>query len=322
MKKNILYFLPIALLILGGGSFLAFAGKSDKTALNSSEPAAAEVAPFLPGNEFNQYWYEGKAELNSYELQQARYGEIREGDAVLIFVTENFSLSELTKGDGLGGTQVPVLKVNFDKKFLTGIYPYSMILTAATPIDMNRYPRALKIATSLQEWCGHTYTQFNLRGEKYEFTEHSYFPGEGDQESTMDAVLTEDELWSRIRIAPDKLPTGTMELFPSTFYLRLKHQPVRPRKATLSLGKADDGTQNSVYSIDYADGSRRIDIYFNPEFPYTIEGWEESYGSGWGPGAKKLTTRATRKKTLKLDYWNRNSNADLPLREQLGLKGN
>ena len=40
--------------------------------------------------EFKGYWYAGKAEVSSYKLEQARYGEIREGNAVLVYVTEDF----------------------------------------------------------------------------------------------------------------------------------------------------------------------------------------------------------------------------------------
>ena len=46
------------------------------------------LIPALPawaGEEFNAYWYAGKAEITSYSLQQARYGELRDGHAVLIF---------------------------------------------------------------------------------------------------------------------------------------------------------------------------------------------------------------------------------------------
>ena len=45
---------------------------------------------FPVSEKFGDYWYQGKAELNRFELSQVRYGEIRKGDAVLIFVTEDF----------------------------------------------------------------------------------------------------------------------------------------------------------------------------------------------------------------------------------------
>jgi len=42
---------------------------------------------------FSNYWYQGKAEVNVFDLQQSRYGEVRPGKAVMIFVTEDFSVS-------------------------------------------------------------------------------------------------------------------------------------------------------------------------------------------------------------------------------------
>jgi len=52
----------------------------------------ADAAP--PAEEFGAYWYQGKAELTSYTLEQARYGEVHPGEAVLVFVTEDFSKSK------------------------------------------------------------------------------------------------------------------------------------------------------------------------------------------------------------------------------------
>lgn len=273
---------------------------------------------YAPGTKFDQYWYEGKAELNSYDLQQARYGEIHQGTAVLVFVAEDFSTKALTKSNGQNGPAVPVLKVNFDKKFNTGIYPYSMMLSTATPVDIGKYPHSLKVATSSQEWCGHTYTQLNLRGNKYEMTEHSYFPGEGDSEQTLAATFLEDEIWTRIRIAPEHLPTGEFDIIPGTFYNRLRHQPTRSVKAKASMTEAVGGEKAKVYTVEFPN--RRLAITFSEDFPHQVLGWEESYTSGFGRGASTLTTRATLKKSMKLDYWNRNGNADAHYRQKLGLE--
>ena len=49
--------------------------------------------------DFKNYWYQGKAEVASYKLEQARYGEMRDGHAVLVFVTEDFSKSKQVKLD-------------------------------------------------------------------------------------------------------------------------------------------------------------------------------------------------------------------------------
>ena len=49
------------------------------------------VALSLPEDkDFNSYWYNYGAEISRFELEQGRYGEIRPGHVVLIFVTEPF----------------------------------------------------------------------------------------------------------------------------------------------------------------------------------------------------------------------------------------
>ncbi len=63
----------------------------------TAAPAAATAAPLPPG--FGAYWFQGKAELTSYDLQQARYGELHLGQAVLIFVTEDLSRQKQVKLD-------------------------------------------------------------------------------------------------------------------------------------------------------------------------------------------------------------------------------
>ena len=122
MKTAIRILLPVLLVV--GGFFIYSFATNDKTSTEGETAESAKLESDLPGEDFNKYWYAGEAELNSYELDQARYGEMRGGEAVLVFVAEDFSDKALTKYDGRSGTKVPVLKVNFDKKFLTGIYPY------------------------------------------------------------------------------------------------------------------------------------------------------------------------------------------------------
>ena len=43
---------------------------------------------------FGSYWHDGKAELDGYRLTVQRYGHVRSGRAVAIYVTEPFSRSK------------------------------------------------------------------------------------------------------------------------------------------------------------------------------------------------------------------------------------
>ncbi len=278
---------------------------------------------------FGEYWYQGRAELTSYALEQARYGEIHQGHAVLIYVTEDFSRKKQVKLDNPGAAgedRVKVLKLNSTRKFTTGIYPYSMMTSVFSPVDGGD-PRALKITTSSQEWCGHTFTQLNRTSKGYLVLGLSYFESEGDETIKLEGALTEDQVWTTIRLDPSELPTGRLKLIPGTMVQRLKHIPWGVANATARLepvtpeagerSPAGDGLM--AYTLDYTDLDRTLTIRFQKAFPHEIEGWEETYRSGWGAGAVRLTTRATRLKRMMNDYWTKHRVVDGALRVELGL---
>ncbi len=273
-------------------------------------------SPALADFTSSPYWYKGKAEITSYDLKQARYGEIHKGHAVLIFVTEDFSKKKHVKLDNpltAGNDRVPILKLNLTKKFNTGIYPYSLMTSVFSPV--NNTP-TLKVTSSAQEWCGHTFSQLNLRDDSYRFSGYSYFESEGDQNYSIKQTLLEDEIWNRIRLAPDSLPTGEISIIPSTTLSRLKHFPLEATSARATKTKSD---VTSTYKVSFASPKHSLTITFNNAFPHEILGWEETYSSGWGANAKTLTTTATKKKTLLTNYWVKNKTIDEKLRRELEL---
>jgi hypothetical protein len=294
------------------------AAETPKTAGLAAPQPAGTLTP--PSEAFKRHWYQGLAEVSSYDLEQARYGALRDAEAVLIFVTEDLSRSKQVKLDNpeaAGADRVPVLKLNLTKKFNTGVYPYSMMQSVFTPVELGQGPAALKATMTAQEWCGQVFSQINLRDGGYQAKGYSYFESEGDAEYSLGRHLLEDEIWTRIRIAPEQLPLGDITLVPALFYHRLKHTEHKPEAATATLQEEGEAR---VYRIAYKNSPRTLSIRFQAAFPHQILGWEESYPDGWGPGAAVLTTRAVLKKTMMLDYWTRNKPGDLPLRQELGLE--
>ncbi len=279
-----------------------------------------------PSEVFKQTWYVGKAELSSYTLQQARYGEIRSGEAVLIFVTEDFSTGKLVKLDEpeKANEKIRVLKMNMTKNFNTGIYPYSMMLSVFTPASKDGKERTVKADCSSQEWCGQTFSQLQLKGNNYNWQLHSYFEKEGEQDKKIDAVLLEDELWNRIRINPSNLPQGKISIIPGLLWQRLSHVELKAEEAVLTISKADSFFINAreiqMYTIHYPHAQRTLQIYFQSTFPHEIAGWHETYPDGFGSSKKMLTTKAVLKKKVWLDYWKRNAIADSTYRDTLQLR--
>jgi len=265
---------------------------------------------------FKDYWYKQKAELTRYSLEQSRYGEIHKGEAVLIFVTEPFLKTKQVKYEhGDRSDAVSVLKLNSTRRFFTGIYPYTIITSIFTPVDFRKDP-TLNVASSTQEWCGVTYTQLNRQNDEYHASLHSYFQDEADQDLRVKAEWLEDEVWTRIRIAPETLPTGTIQMLPGLQSLRLLHQPIKAQTATATMRAEEQG---NIYTVNYPALKRTLTIRFQKQFPYAITGWEETAPGGFSPDSPLLTTRAVKTNVLLLDYWDKHGVKDGIYREKLGL---
>jgi hypothetical protein len=262
---------------------------------------------------FHAYWHAGKAEINSYELNQSRYGENRAGKAVLIFVTEDLSKKLQVKLDNpASANKTNVLKLNFVKKFITGIYPYSMMLSVFTPTDRRKNSSSLKASMSSQEWCGHVYTQLNLRGNRYAIKSHSYFEEEADQQFSVKQALLEDELWNLIRLDHENLPVGKLKVLPGLFYTRLNHVDLAIQSA---VGENSQSDSICTYTLAFPDLERLLVIRYEKKFPYKILGWQET----WKERGKTMSTSARLEKTLYTDYWTKNGNEFRYLRDSLSL---
>jgi len=183
-----------------------------------------------------------------------------------------------------------------------------MMASIFTPIDSEE--KTYKVATSSQEWCGHTYTQLNHKGSAYVGKLHSYFQDEADQEFTIADALLEDDIWTKIRLDPSALPKGDIDMIPGTMFLRLKHKDhtVEPAKAQL---KSTPDEALSTYTIAYKNFSRELSITFENEFPHAIISWEEVSNGG------KTTARRTH--SINSPYWEKHDVADGELRKKLGL---
>ena len=318
-------FLLLVLLLAVAFAFIRKATVFQRKAEPGPKP---ESSGTLPAN-FRAYWFAGKAELNSYQLQQAQYGTLNSGEAVMIFVTEDFRTDTQVKSESEASRDqsVPVLKTNIVKKFVTGIYDYSLFTSVFTPITNGTdrpasFPHTLKVSTSAQEWCGHSYLQVNYRNTAYQVMGKSYFENEVDENYTVTQVMLEDELWNRIRLNPAELPTGEFQLIPGTMAARLRHKRLAPlpAKATLAnyKGILYPGKFLKSYTLEYPTDNRTLVIVFEGKFPHKIAGWAETYKSR----DNLLTSRAVLKKTVQTDYWNHNAPADSTLRSALLVNRN
>lgn len=235
---------PLALLFC-----LVFAGCTRPA---STLPPPSEPSPVY-GDAFWSAWGDGRAELCAYDLVTPRYGAPRRGTAVSILVTETFSNEARVKADpGRHGRtdEFPVLKLNLVQDFATGVYDYNLMtssFTALAPMNARPAGAPTKVSFSAQEWCGHAYTQL-LFDERYgRYSQHSYFDGEADADSSLllpGHATSEDALlvWAR-GFATPVVAAGDSTSRPIARSLRtsrLLHQPVIVETAVYSRGSVPE----------------------------------------------------------------------------------
>jgi hypothetical protein len=277
--------------------------------------------------EFWKQWGDGQAEVSSYDLVVRRYGRSRKGVAVAIFVTEPFSNTARVKADPgkHADTDVfPVMKLNLLKKYQTGVYDYSNMLSvflSLAPVNSRAAGVPTKISFSSQEWCGHVYSQALIGPRFAHATLHSYFDGEADQRlqlrlpangASEDAML----LWAR-RMAQPKLKPGTSVTVPALNSLetvRLNHVPLAVDDLTLSVlpeSKSIEAPagkfEAEVYTMKAGDVTRTVYVEKAP--PHRIVRWETTDGE-----------QAKLRASDRMKYWELNSPEGEAALTRLGLE--
>ncbi len=310
---------PLLLLFLAACS----TKPSEQTADASNVQLTTIKQKNFSDNQLDKYWYQGKAEVSRYELQQNRYRDVHPGEVVMIFVTEDFLTDKQVKNDLYRNpNSINILKNNIVKRFTTGLYDYSIMTSVFTPVNTEKYPKTLKITTSTQDWCGHTFMQINWQKNQYKTQVYSYFENEADQSFSTASALLEDELFTRVRLNGSDMPLGKIKILPSLSIARLLHTNFEPLDAEASLqpyeGSDFEGQALQSYKVNFIKSNRTLEIVFENKQPFIIAGWKEKYPSFDG---KVRETVAKRTKTILTPYWQENGLEDTGLRKELGISG-
>lgn len=255
------------------------------------------------------FWFNG-AEISSFELSQSRYGKDHPGHAELIFVTEPFLLEKQVKNESGKAESTDILKLNALTTYNTGIYSYRTMTSTFRPIALDKFPHALKSNTSVQDWCGQAFQQYNFKNAGWSVQLRSYFEQEADQDFALPSAYLEDELWLTLRLDPKKLPTGETEIIPGAIFSRFSHKEIAVSSAKAVLEESDE---SSTYTLTYPSLNRTLAITFDTAFPHIIRKWTETTSSG-------TTTAILKKRLMNIPYWGMNDPEDAEKRKDLGLE--
>ncbi len=262
------------------------------------------------------YWFDGNAEINTYELEQVRYGAIHKGKAVALFVTEPYIKSKQVKADQYdpkNPDHTLVLKLNHIKEFQTGVYPYRLFSSVFTELGEMSSAHALKVVSAIYEWCGAVFAQLNQHNSHNELKLYSYFESEGDMLNRIPIQSLEDEIMNLIRIQPDLLPIGDIQMLPAFDYCRFKHLPIQSVRANCAINQINDSV--AEYRIHQEDIDRDFRIQYKNKSPFDILHWEETHLED----GVLMTSSATRIHKAKLQYWRLHQVSDTIYLKELGL---
>jgi hypothetical protein len=274
-------------------------------------------------NQFDSLWYDGNAEISTYSLLESRYGEIRTGKRIMVFVTEPMRLSSHVKPDDKlpDNEQIKVIKLNDLRKFTTGIYDYSVMTSVFAAVEKKQsfdLNATMKVAFSSQEWCGLVYDRYVRTPDKYEGVRYSYFDREGETTYSFPAASLESEenLWLRIReLNGAYLKEGeskTLHLIPARWIIRKTHVPTKTVEVVISKGKPEVREtalgKREVVEFKWTIDTASTVVYVESHYPHRIVEFRERDGSSGKLIASKREP-----------YWEQNRTKFDYLRKELGL---
>jgi len=285
--------------------------------------AALALAAPAAGDEFWAHWGDGRAEMNGYRLVQPRYGAPRQGTAVLIYVTEDFSDRLRVKADPgrhPAAEVYPVMKLNAVRDFQTGVYDYNVMTSSFARVAAG-WPLA-KVSFSSQEWCGHVYHQLLFRGERVAGALHSYFDGEADATEELalaEGGVSEDQLaillrgWKGAYLQAGE--SRTVPFLPSLLRARLQHQPLAWGRARIS--RAAETTAVTVAAGRFEVVSWTVAEEGGPVATYQVEAAPPYRLIRWSvdTGEEAALVGSTR-----MAYWKLNGPGGEKYLKELGLE--
>ncbi|MES2519461.1 MAG: hypothetical protein V4585_15210 [Bacteroidota bacterium] len=247
----------------------AFAKKA--TILQQDEPRTTQPVVQNSNQEvnatFKRYWEMQGTEISQFVLQQ---DSINLGDVTLSFSLENFEKQAPQES-------IQMLTTTINHKSTD--YKYSMTTLSFVPLNLLLRPHAQEVSSSIQEMKGTELLKLQIAPKSYAVTIEGNLIKKGEEHIALSKTNIEDEIWAKIRLNPEALPKGEIEIIPSLSYWNTIHKIPEVLSATAELkgyeGREFIGKKLKIYSLNYPDLKRNLSIIFEGDFPFQIVGWQE-----------------------------------------------
>jgi hypothetical protein len=246
----------------------AFAKKA--TIFQQDKPQTPQNATVQVNQEtngvFQKYW-------KIQNIEQTKFILVEDstviGEADLSFTLKDFGKDQ---PNGI----IKSLSTNFTQKINQENYHYSEITTAITPLNSLIYPHAVAIVSSSQSNDVTDFSSFQPQPKSYLFVSRNSQNPEKEIREISEKIHLEDEIWAKIRMNPDALPQGEFEMIPSLGYWNKTHESPNAQEVKAELKDFGNDKKLKIYSLDYPDLKRKLDIIFEASFPFQIIEFKET----------------------------------------------
>ena len=154
----------------------------------------------------------------------------------------------------------------------------SAMTSTYLPLNLTLRPHAIKVINSVQEPTGNSFLALTQIPKYYEIESKNTFKEKTKEHFVLERKNLEDELWAKIRMNPNDLPLGDIEIIPSFAYWQSvrKSPNIYEAKAELQnyVETEFTGKKLKIYTVDYPDLKRNLSIIFEGDFPFEIVGWK------------------------------------------------
>ena len=173
---------------------------------------------------------------------------------------------------------IQVLHSDFSGKIHKENYDYSAMTSTYLPLNQTLRPHVMKVINSVQEPSGNAFLELSQIPKSYEIIAKNTFKEKTKEHYVLERQHLEDELWAKIRMNPNDLPTGDIEIIPSFAYWQSVRKSPNAYEAKAELkayaGTEFTGKKLKTYTLDYPDLKRNLSIIFESNFPFEIVGWK------------------------------------------------
>ena len=215
---------------------------------------------------FQKYWKMQDVETTTFILKQ---DSLIIGNATLSYRLKDFGKDQ---PNGI----IHSLSLNFTQKISQKNYNYSDNLTVLIPLNSLLYPHAMSIVSSSQSNDGTDYLSFQPEPKSYLFVGRNSIEPEKEIHKSTEKGNLEDEVWAKIRMKPDALPQGEIEMIPSLGYWNKIHKSPSAQEVKAGLKGLEGNPKFKIYSLDYPELKRKLEIIFETNFPYQVVEFRET----------------------------------------------